>query len=121
MTRTPQKRYRWEAKPEALAGLTTGFIDVYNQSEIGCPSRGEAGERENGELSVGVMFQDLMVVEPGVYRLVVCAPVYVCMHVCMCVWMDGWMDGWMLHACMYVCLFVSLYVYMYVCMYVCSG
>ena len=86
MTRTPQKRYRWEAKPEALAGLTTGFIDVYNQSEIGCPSRGEAGERENGELSVGVMFQDLMVVEPGVYRLVVCAPVYVCMHVCMCVY-----------------------------------
>ena len=96
MTREPQQRYRWEAKPGALAGLTTGFIDVYNQSQIGCPSRGEAGERGSGELTVGVMFRDLMVVEPGVYRLVVCVCTYACMH-----------------ACMYVCTHVRMYACMW--------
>jgi hypothetical protein len=81
-------RYRW-VQSEALVGWKQGVIDVYNSSDVlsksGLVHKGRCGEEsgqvEEGEgevvgnrLVVGVIFRDVHIDEPGVYRLVAKGP-----------------------------------------------
>jgi hypothetical protein len=63
-------KYKWVRAERALLGWANGVVDVYNASVIDGTAKPAGSQRGKASHLVGVMFRDMSVVEPGVYRLV---------------------------------------------------